>query len=286
MEQYVAPQPVSLRKHPDYNEKWVQQLIADNPGILGLGPLDLIEQERILPGGGRLDLVLQGKDTTQRYEVELQLGPLDESHIIRTIEYWDIERKQHRQFQHCAVIIAESITSRFFNIISLFNGAIPLIAIQVQAYKVGENFTLIFTTILDMLRTSSDDEVRAPANRPYWEKRATKETVAIADQLLAIAKEFDSKLDFRFNNAYIGITKDEKAFNFITFAPQVKACKLSVKIPYSEDLENEMKAGDLDVQPYDKTFGYFNIRIGAGDVSAHKESLRKIMEQAYELFKN
>jgi hypothetical protein len=62
---------------------------------------------------GRLDLLLQDVDTNRRYEVEIQLGKTDESHIIRTIEYWDIERKRYPQYDHCAVIIAEDITSRF-----------------------------------------------------------------------------------------------------------------------------------------------------------------------------
>ncbi len=38
---------------------------------------------------GRLDLLLQDANQ-RRYEVEIQLGATDESHIIRTIEYWDI----------------------------------------------------------------------------------------------------------------------------------------------------------------------------------------------------
>jgi hypothetical protein len=65
-------------------------------------------------------------------EVELQLGSTNETHIIRTIEYWDIECKRYPQYDHCAVIIAEEITSRFLNVISLFNGALPLIALQMQ----------------------------------------------------------------------------------------------------------------------------------------------------------
>ncbi len=65
-----------------------------------------------------LDLLLQDPDTNRRYEVELQLGPTDESHIIRTIECWDIERKRYPQYDHCAVIVAEDITSRFLNVIS------------------------------------------------------------------------------------------------------------------------------------------------------------------------
>jgi hypothetical protein len=41
------------------------------------------------------------------------LGELDPSHIIRAIEYWDIERIRFPKRIHRAVIIAEEITSRF-----------------------------------------------------------------------------------------------------------------------------------------------------------------------------
>ena len=59
--------------------------------------------------------MLQDADGIERYEVEIQLGATDESHIIRTIEYWDIERKRYPQYNHTAIIIAEDITSRFLN---------------------------------------------------------------------------------------------------------------------------------------------------------------------------
>lgn len=62
-------------------------------------------------------------DTNGRYEVEVQLGSTDESHIIRTIEYWDIERKRYPQYDHTAVIVAEDITSRCLNVISLIRPA-------------------------------------------------------------------------------------------------------------------------------------------------------------------
>src|SRR5437763_17140554 len=102
------------------------------------------------PGAGRLDLLLEepDPDAARRYEVEVQLGPTDEAHIIRTIEYWDIERKRYPQYDHCAVLVAEDITSRFLNVISLFNGTIPFVALQMQALKVGEHTTLIFTNLI------------------------------------------------------------------------------------------------------------------------------------------
>jgi len=61
--------------------------------------------------------------------VEVQLGSTDESHIIRVIEYWDVERKRYPQYDHCAVLIAEEITARFLNVIGLFNGTIRWFAI-------------------------------------------------------------------------------------------------------------------------------------------------------------
>jgi hypothetical protein len=118
-------------------EKWVQKQIADDPTLLGLGDLILKDKERTQPHGGRLDLLLQDPETLKRYETEIQLGATDESHIIRTIEYWDDERKRYPQYEHAAVIVAEEITSRFLNVIQLFNGAVPLIALKMTAYKVG-----------------------------------------------------------------------------------------------------------------------------------------------------
>jgi hypothetical protein len=77
----------SISTHPELTEKWVQDLIADDQSILGLGELELRQKERVQPRGGRLDLLLQDPDTKRRYENELQLGSTDEAHIIRTIEY-------------------------------------------------------------------------------------------------------------------------------------------------------------------------------------------------------
>src|SRR6266853_2908155 len=141
---YTKPERLSLKLHPDLDEKWIQELIANDPSIIGLGELELRQKERIQPRAGRLDLLLQDSDTKRRYEVELQLGATDETHIIRTIEYWDIERKRYPQYDHCAVLIAEDITSRFLNVIALFNGSVPLIAIQMQALRVAGKLTLVF----------------------------------------------------------------------------------------------------------------------------------------------
>jgi hypothetical protein len=80
--------------------------------LLGLGDIVLKDKERVQPHAGRLDLLCQDREfeSKRRYEIEIQLGKTDESHLIRTIEYWDVERKRYPHYEHTAVIVAETIT--------------------------------------------------------------------------------------------------------------------------------------------------------------------------------
>ena len=143
---------VWLKTDAHLDERWVQDQIAREPSIVGLGDVVLRDKERPQPHAGRLDLLLQDDESKRRFEMEIQLGRTDETHIIRTIEYWDIERKRYPQYEHCAVIVAEEITARFLNVIGLFNGHIPLIALQLSAFRVGADVALVFTKVLDEVR--------------------------------------------------------------------------------------------------------------------------------------
>jgi hypothetical protein len=69
----VKPQRIQLAAHLELNERWVQERIAEDPSILGLGDLIVKDKERMQPRAGRLDLLLQHPDLNQRYEVEIQL---------------------------------------------------------------------------------------------------------------------------------------------------------------------------------------------------------------------
>jgi hypothetical protein len=230
---YVKHKTISLSLHPELNEKWVQDLISNDPSILGLGDLVLRDKERMQPRAGRLDLLLQDSESNRRYEIEIQLGATDETHIIRTIEYWDIERKRYPQYDHCAVLVAEDITSRFLNVISLFNGTIPLIAIQMQALTIGNNIILVFTKVMDEMTRGvvdeDEDAEAAPADRTYWEERATKATVNLADQLLEIVHEYDPSLEMRYNRFYIGLSKNGRPYNFVVFRPQKTTIRIDLK---------------------------------------------------------
>jgi hypothetical protein len=276
---------LSLRAHPELDEKWVQDLIANDPSILGLGDLELRQKERVQPHAGRLDLLLQDTEG-RRYEVELQLGSTDETHIIRTIEYWDIERKRYPQYDHCAVLIAEDITSRFLNVISLFNGALPLIALQMQALQVAGKLTLIFTKVMDELTrgvVDEDEEAQAfPADRSYWEEKASKATLVIVDDMLHIAKQFDPKLELKYNKPYIGLGKDGAPFNFVQFKPKKSTVTLEIKLPQTDDVNTKIEQAGLDALEYNPRWGLYRLRLSANDVKNKCDVLRELMRLAYE----
>ena len=283
---YTPHERFYLKSHPEFTEKWVQDLIANDPSILNLGDLVMRDRERIQPRAGRLDLLLQDTETKRRYEVELQLGETDEAHIVRTIEYWDIERKRYPQYDHCAVLIAEDITSRFLNVISLFNGTIPLIAIQMQGLKMGDEVTLVFTKVLDELDRGYSDEdedaASAPTDRAYWEKRGTKATVALADQMLADIKELDPSLELKYNKFYIGLSKDGEPYNFVTFRPKKNFLTFEPKLTKSDEIDALIEEVGLDTLEYNKRWGYYKLRLTADDIGSEKTVLKRLIKEAYE----
>src|SRR5262245_31930631 len=81
-------------KEAGYDEYWLQDRIFENPQILGPGELEAVTRERQQSSGGKLDVLLKDPEDNGMYEVEVMLGQTDESHIIRAIEYWDIEKRK------------------------------------------------------------------------------------------------------------------------------------------------------------------------------------------------
>lgn len=281
--EFAKFESVSIRNHPELSEKWVQDRIAEDPAILGLGDVVLKDRERIQPKAGRLDLLLQDMESNRRYEVEIQLGASDESHIIRTIEYWDIERKRYPQYEHTAVIVAEDITSRFLNVISLFNGMIPLVAIQMRALRVGSQVGLVFTTVVDQLALGlvDEEEDTEPTDRTYWEQRGSKKTVAMADQLLQIAKTHDPALELKYNKFYIGLAKKGQPCNFAIFRPKKGFIRFEPRLKNSPETQERLDSAGLTVMDYDSRWGRYRIRLQSGDIEKYKDILTQVIAEAY-----
>jgi len=188
------------------DEYWLQDQICDNPAFLGLGELETIDRERKQSSGGRLDVLLKDPSDDTMYEVEIMLGETDETHIIRTIEYWDNERRRWPQRQHFAVLVAEHINRRFFNVIHLLSNNIPIIAIQASLIEAHGKQSLFFSKILDTYEEIDDGtgENNIKITREDWEKKS-KWTLETIDYLLKLYLNIYEGAKLNYVNSYISI---------------------------------------------------------------------------------
>lgn len=285
MPDFVKLEEINLKSSSELNEKWIQNVIADNPEILGLGNLVLKDKERIQPHAGRLDLLLQSDDEeSTRYEVEIQLGKTDESHIIRTIEYWDIERNRYPNYDHIAVIIAEDITSRFLNVISLFNKSIPIIALQMKALKVDKGVSLVFTKVLDLIPAGIEDEEedsKEVTDRNYWEKRSSKEMLSITDKMFSYVEEIAPGYELNYNKYYIGLMKDGISNNFVFFKPRKQWVAFFIKLLRTDDIDNQFEEKSFEWK-YDTRNQRYVSHFTKDEIESNKELIQTFAKMAFE----
>lgn len=276
---------VDLKNHSNLNEKWLQDKIAKDPKILGLpGELELFDRER-KHKVGRLDLLLADFDSNTRYEVEIQLGTTDETHIIRCIEYWDIEKRRYPHYDHCAVLVAEDITSRFLNVLSLFNGHIPMIILQLNALKVDDRIVLHFVKVMDRFELRKDDEnevTLTPKDRNYWNDRANKKTVKIADKVLKIINQkAEPKQQLTYNKVYIGLSDGIKSRNFIYFKPKKQFTHILLEVEQEDDWIQKLEEADITAELNNNGL---KVTLTPGQLENNVSLLEPLIKQAVELY--
>jgi len=191
------------------DEFWLRDKIYDDPAILGLGNLQGVTKEKAQPQGSRLDILLKNPEDDSMYEVEIQLGATDESHIIRTIEYWESEKRRWPRRSHTAVLIAELITNRFFNVVNLLSQAVPIIGIQANVVQVGDAHALHFTKMID-----SYQEQEEPVQQTYDEQHWIKESPGALDCARWYSKALEKlygSIPLKYVQTYISLTVAGKA---------------------------------------------------------------------------
>jgi hypothetical protein len=85
-----------------------------------------------------------------------------------------------------------------------------------------------------------EEEIAEETNRSYWEKRGTKATVLMADEMLKILKGIDGELELMYNKFYIGMAKNNKPFNFVIFRPRKQSLRVEPKLAQSQQIEEKL----------------------------------------------
>lgn len=267
-----------------FDEYWLQGQIYENPSCLKLGDLEPVSKEKQQSSGGILDILLKNPEDDSMYEVEVMLGYTDETHIIRTIEYWDNEKRKWPQRQHYAVLVAESITRRFFNVIHLFSHSIPIIAIQVNMIESNNQKQLYFSKILDTYEEPADasEEVYEAHDEAYWREKATW-TVDAANELLASVGEVFESLSLRYVKNYIAI--NVAGTNYLWFHKR-SANKSLLEFNVSDErVEAVSKLLDEQNISFVQKQNLIKLTVDKDFIKKHANLLRQIAEFIKETYK-
>lgn len=278
-------EPISLGRHGKFSERNVEDFIAENPDALGLGSLIYIGRQRLQSSGGKLDLLLSDQEGYDRYCVEVQLGKTDPSHIVRTIEYWDSERKRNKAYSHTAVIIAEDITNRFFNVISILADSVPIIALKLSAIETSGKIGLMFSKVIDTqgeyFSTFEEEEQELVTDREYWVGRASQATVKVADELLEIVREIAPGAELNFNKYYIGIRIDGQSRNFAVFRPNKRDIVVESKIAENDETSALIEKSGLQTLEYNHRYKVYRVKLKPKDVQSARSTLKELLQSAY-----
>jgi len=154
-----------------------------------------------------------------------------------------------------------------------------------NAIKVGNNLSLVCTTVLDQVTlglVEEDEETHEVTDRAYWEQRGTKETVALTDDLLEVIKTFAPDLILKYNKFYIGLARNDQPNNFVIFKPKKNGLRIKVRLPPLDDLDAKLDQTGLDVMDYDKRWGRHRIRLSKADIKKQNEFLVENLKGAYQ----
>lgn len=215
---------IMLKGNPIIKERHIQDIIADNSKILGLGDdLTLVGKEMRQDDGRRLDLLFQDKNSNKIYEVEIQLGRLDESHLSRAVGYWNVERKKYPLYKHSAVVIAECIEDRMLDLIKLFKEDVPIIVIKMTADKKEnekENEKCLKFEIIDLNKrndteNNNDNAVKGEyepfkeSDIYFREKEVSETAKEIVDKICyLLQKKVHPHMKIYYTKKYIGFKKE------------------------------------------------------------------------------
>ncbi|MGA3332848.1 MAG: hypothetical protein ABSC62_01650 [Terracidiphilus sp.] len=283
--QFVMLQSMPLKSVPGGSERLIQDLIADNPSILGLGRLELQAREKVQPAGGRIDLVLRDASDATWYEVEIQLGKTDESHIVRTIEYWESEKRRHPhpEREHIAVIVAEKITGRFFNVISLLNQNIPIIALMLTATKLGDQYGLLFTKVLHHDPVDVEEDSGPETTVEDWNNRTTPSLLKVVYELANYGKSsLDPTLELKFNKSRIGTWIQGRCSNFATFCPQKRALKMSFHTNQEESIDKSLDDKGIDWEYRNGRYSGYRLHLHESEIQESFSLLQSLLAKSYE----
>lgn len=127
---------------------------------------------------------------------------------------------------------------------------------------------------------TEEDEPGQATHRGYWISNGSAAFVEVADQILGLINEVTPGMTLKYNKRYIRVARDGIVDNFVQFRPRRDSTIVAFRIPRSDEASALVDDSGVDSLEYDKRRGRYRLRLGTGDVAAHRDLLLELVRRA------
>lgn len=126
-----------------------------------------------------------------------------------------------------------------------------------------------------------DNTAAVTTDRAYWLKKATPQTVALADSVLGLVHEIlgNESLSLNYTKHYIGLASGGVANNFISMKPRKHNLMLQIKLQRTDEI-TELIEQSLELISYDTKWSLYQVRVTANDLVENQDLLRDLIGRA------
>ncbi len=165
--------------------------------------------------------------------------------------------------------------------ISLFNGSIPLIALQISAYKTNENISLTFTKVMDRITLGTEEEEQYEVtDRNYWENKSTSSMLKSVDDIFESLKAYIPNYELKYNKYYIGLAKNNIAKNFVFFKPKKSFLYLCIKATENAELAEQIENLGVEIAYHAKWKEYYVKLKSAKEYINNKDAIDALIKES------
>lgn len=268
------------KNHPWYNERKLQTFIYEHPSCLSIPNIKAIDKERIQIPECRIDLLMESTVKKHRYIVEVQLGKLDDDHVLRLQHYYANEKAHYPAYSYTAVLVVEEIKPAMKKKLAAIATFFPLLVMQLETPNASDTQDIPrFTHVL----LSFEEEERKqetffyePELETAWKKKLTVEQFQSLESLLEWVNEMSpNAYRFSYQREYLGLERKGCTTASVTFKPKDKGVKLRFPHIDMEDIKPLLKEqGILCKDNQNKLF------IAYEHLSSHEHYLKLLFHRA------
>lgn len=153
----------------------------------------------------------------------------------------------------------------------------PLTVIQLNAIKIENQISSIFTNALGQMTLSSEKDEEKKLLIDHIGEKSKKATVALADESLEFIHTFSPTIEMKYNEVYNGLNLDGQPNNFATFSPQKDEIRLDLRIKKSEEIENQISEKGLNLMDYTRC-GWYRICLSKSDLKEHSNFITQLLK--------